>query len=103
MSASGRPDVPTSEYECVYCGQACTKRGHVDPSRDAHRVMAVPATWAIYSDLKTTRLLKRLMENEVPEPEPVTAARMGEGNRTSLRYEHRGGGVGTFRPVARDR
>lgn len=53
-----------SEYECVYCGHPCTRTGHVDPARDTHSVMAVRASWAIDSDLKTKTMLARLMAGE---------------------------------------
>lgn len=46
---------PSTEYECVYCGHACTKSAHIDPDRDTHSVMAVRASWAIASDQRPTR------------------------------------------------
>jgi hypothetical protein len=53
---------PSTEYECVYCGHPCTRSGHVDPARDVHTVMPTLASWAISSDIRTAKVLKRLMQ-----------------------------------------
>lgn len=75
------------EMTCLHCGRACDGERHREAFRDRGHVARPVVESPVRSDW-----------SEIMESVGAVAGNLGgRGNRTSLRYEHRGGGKGTYR------